>query len=188
MCPKITCIASAEPAEPVPRAKPSPWCRVTKADCYATSSGSYAAVFPFCPPRSSRSSNLRRNRHQAAIVVRGIGHKATERTETPEATARRRAKAARARTTAAATRVERRPAAARAREASASSSAVVSARTVWEPDLADSLRNQNPSSDASGRTPRWPVSIRACCRSRSACLRIRRHTRVRAASAGQCRR
>jgi len=175
-------IASVERAGPAPRARPSLWSPATNPDCCATSSEFYGAAFPRCPRLRSRLSSRRRRRPLTVIVGRGIVPRAIVKV-----TARRRDKAVRA-ITEDAIRVAHPPPVVQVPGASASSSAGVSAKTAWEPALVGSLRNPHPGSDASERTPRSLVSIRACCRSRSACLRIRRHTPVRAASAAQCRR
>ncbi len=187
MCPRTTSIASAAPGVPAPPAKPSPWSPPMNPDCSATSNEFYAAAFQPFRRRCSRWSSRRRRPLLTATGPQAIAPRATTIALRAAVLLRRRAKAVKA-ITGDVIRAARRPAAVREPEASVSSSAVASARTVWEPTLADSRRSPHPGSDASGRIPRSPAGIRACCRSRSACLRIRRHTRVRAASAGQCRR
>ena len=188
MCRKTTCTASAAPGAPVPPAKPCRWCRATSPACCATSSGFYAAAFRPCRRRYSRSSSRRRRPPRTAIAAGNAapaiapGNRPSQGQGRPGQHGGARSAP---RTGGRRFRHEKlRPAAARALPLGA----LAPLRGAWAPARAGNWRNRRPSSDASGRIPRSPAGIRACCRSRSACLRTRRRTPVRAASGGRCRR
>ena len=197
MCRRTTYIASAVPVERVRTAKLFRWCHRMKPAYCATSSAYCGAPSRLCRRRSSKSSNRRRcqnvrktqsevarpNRVSTgtAAAIIPAQHGAMAMAAAVQIAAVHRAVAERV--------PALEPAAqARAHAASVNLNEAGSARTVSAPWCADSQQNLHPSSDASAHIPRWPADIRACCRNRSAYLRIRKNKPLRVASAARCHR